>query len=200
MTSTFLSILLTYRYVALFPLAAIEGPAVALVAGYLIHLGYLAIIPAYIILIFGDIIPDSIYYLIGKKGNKKRIVEKYSPRLRIIAGSFNLLDHLWEHHPQKTMFFSKLAYGLSIPFIISAGISQMSYKKFLQCILPPTLFQYGLLMIVGYSLGKSFDIFTKYIRYGGIGVACTFVIFIVCYSLFLNYAKKTIINLEQSEQ
>ncbi len=72
----YLVLLLTkYGYFILFPLAAIEGPVVSLVVGFLIYLGYFQFLPAYGILILGDRIPDAIYYYIGRCGNGKALVK-----------------------------------------------------------------------------------------------------------------------------
>ncbi|MEK9185088.1 MAG: hypothetical protein AAB866_02920, partial [Patescibacteria group bacterium] len=176
-----LALLIKYKYVGLFPLAAIEGPMVSLIVGFLVHLGYLEFIPSYIILILGDIIPDSIYFYIGRLGDHKKITEKYGPKLKGIAGSFEILEKLWRDHPRKTMFFGKLAYSLSIPFLISAGLVKMSFKKFITYAIPATLFQYGLLMLVGYYLGKSFELAINYIKYGGILIAILLSIFVIAY-------------------
>ena len=57
-----------------------EGPVLAIIIGFLIHQGYLAFLPSYIILIFGDIIPDSAYYYLGRLGKHKNIIEKYGSK------------------------------------------------------------------------------------------------------------------------
>lgn len=188
-----------YRYAALFPLSALEGPIISLLVGFLVHLGYLSFLPAYAILILGDVIPDSVYYYIGRLGDHKKITEKYGPKLKGVAASFEIIERLWRDHPRKTMFFSKLAYGLSIPFLLSAGLVKMTFAKFLEYTIPATLFQYGLLMVVGYYLGKSFEAAIKYIKYGGILIALLVVVFIVVYIFMLKYARKKIVEMEIEE-
>ncbi len=191
-----LALLIKYRYAALFPLAALEGPVVSLIAGFLVHLGYIAFIPAYAILILGDVIPDSVYFYIGRLGDHKKIAEKYGPKLKGIAASFEVVEKLWRDHPRKTMFFSKLAYGLSIPFLLSAGLVKMSFGKFMEYTMPATLFQYGFLMLVGYYLGKSFELAVKYVKYGGILIAAVLAVFVIVYIVMLRYARKKIIDME----
>ena len=181
-----------YRYLILFPLAAVEGPVVALVVGFLISLGYLSFIPAYIILLFGDIIPDTIYYYLGRFGNYNKIKAKYFKSNGIISSNIHILEHLWNNHGQKTMFFSKLAYGLSIPFLISAGLVNMTLKKFLSYTIPVTIFQYALLVVIGYYLGQSYSLATKYITYGGLFFGGVLIIFVGSYFFIYKYAKTQI--------
>ena len=187
------SLLTNYGYFIFFPLAAFEGPIISLVVGFLIYLGYLQFLPSYAILILGDLIPDTIYYYIGRFGSERKFMEKYGPRL-------NILKKLWLEHGKKTMFFSKLAYTLSTSFLISAGLVKMPYKKFISYAFPVTLFQYGVIMAIGYYLGNSYQLAVKYIDSAGIIIAIVFIIFIVIYALFIKYARKQIKKMEQQKK
>jgi len=190
----YLVLLLTkYGYFILFPLAAIEGPIVSLVVGFLIYLGYLKFLPAYAILLLGDLIPDTVYYYIGRFGNRRKIMEKYGSRL-------NLVEKLWREHGKKTMFFSKLAYGLSGLFLISAGLVKMPFRKFISYAFPVTLFQYGVIMAIGYSLGHSYKLAEQYIEYAYMIMAAVLILFIISYILITKYARKRIKEMEQEEQ
>lgn len=188
-----LLLLTKYGYFILFPLAIIEGPIVSLVVGFLIYLGYLKFLPAYAILLLGDLIPDTVYYYIGRFGSKRKIMEKYGSRL-------NLIEKLWREHGRKTMFLSKLAYSLSIPFLISAGLVKMPYKKFISYAFSVTLFQYGIIMAIGYFFGHSYQIAERYIQYAYVIAAAILILFIVSYILITKYARKRIKEMEQKEQ
>ncbi|MDO8669698.1 MAG: hypothetical protein Q7K65_05405 [Candidatus Buchananbacteria bacterium] len=191
-------LIIQYKYLILFPIAAIEGPIVSLAIGFLIYLGYLDFLPAYFILILGDLIPDTVYYYIGRLGDKKNFLNKYGSRLSL-ASNIKILDKLWAFHPRKTMFLSKFAYGLSTPFLISAGLIKMPFRKFVSYTFPVILLQYALIMAIGYYLGQSYQIAEIYIQYTGILVAVIIVIFIVGYALFTKYARTQIIKMEQEQ-
>ncbi len=189
-----LILLLTkYGYFILFPLAAFEGPIISLAVGFLIYLGYFKFLPAFAILLLGDLIPDTIYYYIGRFGSKRKIMEKYGSRL-------NIIEKLWLEHGKKTMFFSKLAYTLSVPFLISAGLVKMPYRKFISYAFLVTLFQYGVLIALGYFLGHSYQIAERYIQYAYVIVAAVLILFIISYILITKYARKRIKEMEQKEQ
>ncbi|MCX6813212.1 MAG: hypothetical protein NTV77_01855 [Candidatus Azambacteria bacterium] len=190
----YIVLLLTkYGYFILFPLAAIEGPIVSLVVGFLIYLGYLKFLPAYVILLLGDLIPDTIYYYIGRFGSERKFMEKYGPRL-------NLIKKLWQEHGRKTMFLSKLAYTLSVPFLISAGLVKMPYRKFISYAFPVTLFQYGVIMAIGYFLGHSYKLAEQYIEYAYMIVAAVLIIFIISYVFVVKYTRRQIKEMEQQER
>jgi len=84
-----LALLIEYKYFILFPLAAIEGPIVSLAAGFLIHTGHLSFIPTYLIFILGDVIPDCLYYYLGKFGDKKQILQKYISKDGFVSRNLN---------------------------------------------------------------------------------------------------------------
>ena len=195
-----INLLIQYRYLVLFPLAAIEGPIIALFAGFFVYLGYFQFVPAFLILILGDLIPDTIYYFIGRFGNKKRLIEKYSARSNLVSRNFNLIEKLWRDHGRKTMFFSKLAYGLSTPFLISAGLVNMPWKTFISYTLPITMIQYAAIMIIGFYLGHSYKLALSYIKDAGFFVAAALIIFVAGYIVLQRYAYRAIVKMEEEEK
>ncbi len=195
-----LQLLTQYQYVVLFPLACIEGPIVALVSGFLVHTGQLQFIPTFFILILGDLIPDTIYFYIGRSGHKYTFIEKYSSRFRLISSNTSLITHLWTNHARKMMFFGKLAYGLSVPFIISAGLVKMPYKKFIRYTVPASFFQYGLIMAIGYFTGYSYAMSQPYIENTYIIIAICLIIVISVYVGISKYAKNKIEEIEKTEE
>ena len=164
-----LHLIIQYRYWALFPLACFEGPLVALIVGFLASLGYFDLLPAYIIMLFGDIIPDSFYYYLGRFGKRTSLIKRYGIKIGIRDEHAEHIARLWRDHPLRTMWTGKLAYGLAIPFLISAGLVGMPFKRFIAFAIPVTLFQYGILMILGYYFGNSLGVIAR--SFTGIGIA-----------------------------
>jgi len=190
----------TYKYLAIFLIAVFEGPLVCLFAGFLVFSGHLSIVPTYITVVLGDFVPDVIYYYIGVYGDKKKLIEKYGSKFNFISANINLLRKLWHEHGRKTMFLSKLSFGLSVPFLISAGLVKMPLKKFISLCLPITLFQHIIILTIGYHLGFSFAIAEKYIKLGYITVTLLFIIVIILYAIFIKYARKEIEEIEKEEK
>ena len=172
------------KYFFVFAAAFVEGPFVALGVGFFIRLEYISFIPAFIALLLGDFIPDTIYYYIGRFGNRNSIFKKYGKYLRITERHELALEKLWLHHGKKTMFFGKLAYGLSIPFLISAGLAKLPPYKFWLYAVPVTIFQYGLLTFLGYYFGESYKaLIESYVINAEIAIAVAVIIFIIIFIL-----------------
>lgn len=193
-----IDLLITYRYFMLFPLALLEGPLASLVVGFLIYLGYFNPILAYSFLILGDIIPDVIYYYIGRFGNKKELIHKYSARFKIISQNFAFIERIWHTHGRKTMFLSKLAYGLSTPLLVSAGLVNMPFKKFILYAIPITLFQYGVGLLLGYYLGHSYQLAAGYIDETRLIIA-GIIIVIIGYIWLRKYFRAKLIDAEKEQ-
>src|SRR4051812_19585297 len=94
--SSLIGILIKYRYVALFPLAVIEGLIVALAVGFMVRLGYFSFIPAYGVMILGDFIPDSLYYAIGRYGNRTQTMERHLQKIKTLSRNIVFLGKMWE--------------------------------------------------------------------------------------------------------
>ena len=62
-----------YGYAVLFPLAVIEGPAVSVLAGFAVSLGYLNGIAVFLVLLLGDVVGDALHYALGRWGRKSFI-------------------------------------------------------------------------------------------------------------------------------
>ena len=194
-----ISLILTYRYLVLFPLACIEGPVLALVIGFLVNLGYFNIFGAMLLMCAGDFFPDILYYYIGHFGSEKKFLEKYGHRFQFIKDNFPVIENLWRDHSYKMMFVSKLAYGMSTPLLISSGLAKIPFKKFISRALLVTIFQYSIILTIGYYLGYS-SAFASDIKLVGLIFAVVLIAFIYGYIKLQKYAKRELKKLEELEE
>lgn len=196
-SGSILNFLIRHTYLAILPIAIIEGPVLSVVLGFLIHGGYLLFYPAYALMILGDFLPDTFYYYIGRRGKKKELLEKYAFKFESVSANYPILEKLWHTHPKKTMIMVKLAYGISIPFLISAGLAKVPYRLYIGMAMLVTTIQYGSLMFLGYSLGNAYEPALQYVRYAGILWALILLIFVSIYISISRYAKKELSEMER---
>lgn len=149
-------LLLEYRYLVLFPLAAIEGPMLGFITGSLVALGYFNLVPLYLTLVLADVIPDVTYYFIGRYGKEKKLVEKLGGKIGVTPERFGILHTLWHTHSIKAMMITKFSYGLSTPLLIVAGLVQLPLRRFIVLSALLAMLQYGVLISLGYFLGDYF--------------------------------------------
>jgi membrane protein DedA with SNARE-associated domain len=190
--------ILAYRYIALFPLAVIEGPIVAFASGGLIALGYLSPLPAFTILILGDVLPDMAYYLFGVYGTNTSFMNGYLKRNKSATEHLGVYERLWHDAPGKMMFMSKLAYGLSTLLLVSAGMMKLPIGKFFKLALVVTLLQYSILMFAGYHFANAFTLVDHYLSYIGYAMGTLVVMFILGFIAVKRYAKRELERLSDT--
>ncbi|MEN9604982.1 MAG: hypothetical protein RJB39_667 [Candidatus Parcubacteria bacterium] len=184
------TLILTYKYLIILPLAIVEGPLLALLLGYFVHAGYVSLPITWLLLLIGDIGPDLFYYHLGKYGNRKMLESNYLAKANRTTAGIEKIKYLWHTHRIKTMFFGKLSYGISVPIIISAGLSGLPLKKFILTSLPIGIFQISVLMTVGYFLGHSYALAITYVKSAGLIFAGLIALFILVYILLIKYSAR----------
>lgn len=184
-----LHILITYKYWIFVPMALlVGGPVVALLAGLLTSLGYLEILPTYGMLILCDLIPDTIYYLLGRHTNAGFFVEKYGKKIGLGEHGLSHLETLWRKHTFKSMLFSKWAYGFSTPLLMSAGMAHLPFRRYLLYTVSITIGQYIVLFALGYSSGASSIVLINRIhnvQYVIAGILAVIIVGYIGFSLFM---------------
>ncbi len=184
-----LNVLIAYKYWMFIPMAlVVGGPVVALLAGLMTSLGYLAIVPTYAMLILCDLIPDTAYYFIGRQIHMDTFLSRYGKRMGMDAAGLKHIDTLWKKHTFKSMAFSKWAYGFSTPLLMSAGLVRLSFRKYLIYTLSITMVQYIILFCLGYYSGAEYHVLINHvhnIQYLVAGIMVAFIVGYLGFSLFI---------------
>ncbi len=192
----FYKLIITYKYLILFPIAVLEGPIVAVFAGFLVKFNQLALVPTYIVLLLGNILPDAFYYGVGHWGGRNVYTQKFIEKFSFIKNNFKFIEKLWREHFKKTLFLSKLAYGLSTPFLISAGLVKIPFLKFISHAIIIDLLDIAFFIFLGITFGKTYNVVASQLDYFAIIVALLFTLFIVIFRYISKRATDEIIKLK----
>lgn len=174
-------LILTYRYVILVPLALFEGPVVSFTAGILVATGFLDPLVSFAILLLADLVRDVAYYEIGRSGRHRPWVRRFAGRIGVGDEQFAMVRHLWLAHGAETMLLSKLAYALSPPLLVTAGLVGMPLQRFVGLAMTVTVLQYGLLMALGYYYGNAVGVVTDILQFVGLAIAAAVVVAVISY-------------------
>ncbi|MBP9757914.1 MAG: hypothetical protein KBD06_04905 [Candidatus Pacebacteria bacterium] len=192
-TGVVMEILLTYRYWVLLPLAIVEGPMLAFICGVLVSLGYLGAPATLLILVLGDVIPDTVFYTLGRFWSERPFVKRLALRIGVTDDHLADAQRLWREHPGKTMLMSKFAYGISAAFLFMAGLMRMTAMRFYGYSVSISFAHYIVLMTVGYYFGSSLisaGEVVRVIEYGVAGVA----LLVSGYLVFMWYMRRSLPN------
>jgi membrane protein DedA with SNARE-associated domain len=148
-------LIIEYRYWILIPLALIEGPIVAFVAGTLATLGYFNVYSLGIFFLLRDTVMDGFYYALVYYGGRSAFAQRLMRGLGVQATHLKGMQGFSEKHPGKTMFVGKLSYGIASTFVVLAGMVKMPLKKFFGWGATVAILQYWSLLALGYFFGAS---------------------------------------------
>src|SRR4051812_19718255 len=112
-----IQLILQYRYLIIIPLGIIEGPALAMVCGLLLRLGYLSFWPVYFILMVADLAGDIMWYCIGYYGGEK-LVNSMGKYFGLNEQSYRAIEKAYHKYHDWILIISKITMGLGLPFVI----------------------------------------------------------------------------------
>ncbi|HEY0185752.1 MAG TPA: VTT domain-containing protein [Rhodopila sp.] len=166
------------------PLAVIEGPLVAIVAGFLAARGYFTWYWALLLLVCGDLIGDMLYYWIGRSGMTPLTLLR---RRLGMQGTLRpaLRDGL-RHNAARMLFVGKWTHGVGCLVLIASGMLRLPLRRFLMVNLLATLPKSAALFGFGYFAGDRYVILED--RGGlvpGLAAAVTFAAGVACIVLIL---------------
>ncbi len=193
-----LTILEHYKYFLIFPIAIIEGPIIIIITGFLVYLGYLNGIVAYLVVVTADIIGDSMYYGIGKLWKKSTFVKKWAKVFGYDESSEAFLENHFRKHKGKTFLLAKISHGIGGAVQISSGIAGVNYFEFLTYSVLGTIPKAAILFSIGYYAGSSyiridsyFDLIAK--------ITLTVASLLIIYFILSKYAKGYLTSITENE-
>jgi membrane protein DedA with SNARE-associated domain len=150
--------LLTYSSLVVF--AALEGPVLFIVCGFLISQDALWLIPTFLSLMLGDLIGDTFWYVVGRfyAGD---VLRKRGKFLFITPERLERTEQLYTRHQKKLLFLSKttLGFGTSagaLPILLAAGITKIPYLRFIALSAAGEVVLLSILLGIGFTFGASF--------------------------------------------
>lgn len=161
--SQILSILSTYGYAVVFPISIFEGPIVMVLCGFLSSIGIFNPLVAYGIVVFGDFVGDTLFYSLGRFGQK--LLALYGPRFGITEERIERAERYFLEKHTRAISLSKIAHGVGIAGLIAAGVLKIPYGRFLLAAAPVTFAQYALFLIIGILFGHAYIQIGKYFDY-----------------------------------
>lgn len=188
-----LSYIKTIGYPTMFVIMILEGPAMTMLGAFLASLGFFNIFIVFFLSVLGDILGDIIFYLTGYYGGSG-ILKKAERFLRIDPETIAKLQKLFLNHGRKTIFYVKSTTGLCWITFIAAGAFKMKFKDFLFSSFWGGIFWSTLLSVIGVSFGYAFEKINVYIKYAGILIFTSAVIFYISLILYKKYQSKKILK------
>ncbi|MEI6352363.1 MAG: VTT domain-containing protein [Candidatus Nomurabacteria bacterium] len=181
--------LMSHGYLFFFIFSCIEGSLIGTAGGILARIGYFNIFFVIIISILGDIVPDIVYYLIGRYGNslvtKIKIFKRDENRLK----KFLNLKELTEKHPIKSLIFVKFSPFMGPLGLITIGSFKPDIKKYIKNVSIITVFKSLFFVLLGYLSSGAyiylFDLMNSSTKAIAVSII-TILVGFIAYKIFIN--------------
>ena len=153
-----------YRYMLLFPLAIVEGPILAVIAGFLFMRGYFNLWLVLPVIVAGDLIGDSLCFLLGRKGLPAKL-KTFIYWLGFERERIRRAKVFVETHPKSFIPLSKITLGIGVLGIYLTGNSGIPYRRFIAICLATSVCQYIIYLEIGVVFGRAYAEISRYLDY-----------------------------------
>jgi membrane protein DedA with SNARE-associated domain len=160
-----------YGYLAVGGLLVLEdfglpvpGESVLIAAAFYAGLGQLSLVLIAIIAFLGAVIGDNIGFAIGKFGGNP-LVEKFGKYIFLTPKRINSAQKFFERQGGKVIIFARFIDGLRQANGIIAGLSEMSWTRFISFNALGAALWVGTWLSIGYFGGNHISTFLRYQLY-----------------------------------
>jgi membrane protein DedA with SNARE-associated domain len=151
-----LHLLLQYAYPLMIPLSLVEGPIVAMAGGAGAATGQVDPFIAYAIVMGGGLFQDVTFYGLGRLARRSGRVRGWIERLCAVKQVMAPLHAAWRERMFLTLLASKFAYGLYFPIMVSAGLLEAPFWRYLGESILMSAFILAGWEAVGYGLVRAY--------------------------------------------
>jgi membrane-associated protein len=175
-------------YLVVICTAWLGGPVYSMLFGVLIKLGYFSFTPAYIALMLGELLGDTVWYSLGYFWGHG-VVKKLGKYVSISEKRIDEVVHLFHKYHSKILIISKITNGFGFSFVtlVTAGISKMSFTKFISLNMIGQFIWSGLLIAIGYYFSHAYLQINDIL--GKISLVILFIALVAGFLGFINYLR-----------
>ena len=172
---TIIDLLSAHGLWILAPLSIIEGPIVSILAGWLVGLGIMSLVPSFIILVLGDVIGDALLYAAGRGVRLDRlpVVGRYFriPRAKLVP-----VVKAFRQQGIRLLVIGKITQAAGFVVLIGAGAARMNFALFVLVNTLAAIPKAALLLAVGYAIGEAHERIAAWLSWGSLAMGAGAVI------------------------
>lgn len=152
--SDLLALLVQYGYAIVFPISIVEGPVVAMLAGFLVSTGALDPFLVFALLMLGDTVGDALYYAVGRAFRGKK-VPSWLGWAGITDANVHRFEHFFHQHHLKILLLAKTQ-AIGGVVLFTAGFARAPFWRYLWYNFLGSLPKVLLFEIAGFYVGQAF--------------------------------------------
>jgi len=173
-------------YLALLALVALEGPIAIMLAGGAASAGYLLPVPVFLTASFGNMISDTLWYMLGYFGKINWVYKiKW---LSIKPHHVDAVKDEVRSHVIRILLVTKLTNGLTIPILVATGLAKVPWRRWFPVVAFANLVIAAVFTSIGYFTVFSLLKIEKGLTY--IAIIFSIVFFVVAFIYLRKSFKK----------
>ncbi len=178
-----------WAYLTIIVVAIIEGPILSVILGIILKLGYFSPVPIFIVLMFGDLLGDIIWYGIGRRWGIG-FVRRFGKYVDVTENSIEKMKELFHRHSGRILFISKVSngFGFALAVLMTAGMTHVPFRKYMAVNTVGQIVWTGVLVGMGYFFGHLYTTVDSVLGY--ISITALAVVIIFVFLGYRNYLKK----------
>jgi membrane protein DedA with SNARE-associated domain len=184
--SSVLQLLYEHRYIFAFAGSMLEGNFTIILCGVLLKFGYFNIWGLTLALLIGYFTNGLIWYFLGRIFGHT-VIEKWIKKFKFGKKVADKFEYYFQQHSVKTLFLTRITYGLSMFSFMIAGSLKMNFKKFLIVSLAGCVGWVLITVGLGYGFGAGFQTLSRATEGIALGIAIVIGVLIVLASLSVVY-------------
>jgi membrane protein DedA with SNARE-associated domain len=147
--------LLEYRYVMFFFLTVVEGPIVTVLAAFLSSMGYFNVFAVYAIAMLGDVIGDSLYYVLGRFCGRA-LLTRWGKHIGMGEERMRRVEKVLNEHKGKALMVAKLTHATGMWVLMASGASRVPFVPYLWFNSIAAIPKVALFVVLGYFFGRGY--------------------------------------------
>jgi membrane protein DedA with SNARE-associated domain len=167
-----------WNYFFLFFFVIIQGPLVKLLSGAAVSTTYLNFYAVILVSICASLSADIGWYYLGRLGKFPRLFRRNAVQRK---KTIDTLQNAMHKHYFKVLLLGKLSLGLAIPSILAAGISKVSWRKWVPVVLLGEVLYTVMLVLIGFYAAESISHANQTIKLIGLILTGIFLLILVIY-------------------
>ncbi len=167
-----------WNYLLLFFFVILQGTVVKLMSGAVVADSFLNFYVVLLVATCASLVADIIWFRVGTAGNLERILSKRPTKQRKMI---QMLQKEMQRHYFKIILIGKFSAGLTIPANLAAGISKLSWKRWLPVVMLGEFMYTTTLLLLGFFAATSIKQADETLQITGIGVSVLVLLFLFIY-------------------
>jgi membrane protein DedA with SNARE-associated domain len=180
--NSLLNLLYEHRYIFAFIAAMLEGTFIMVLSGVLFKFGYFDLGHLLIVLIAGYFLNGVFWYLVGRLGGTQ-LIEKFIKKFKVGQKMMDKLEKYFDRHSAKTLFLTRITYGVGMFTFMIAGSLKMKWKKFAPINIMATIIWVLGIGAIGYGFGASLGLLKNVTKGVTIGIVAIIFLLIILISI-----------------